>query len=205
LLSCAESPYPAAVVQRAEGKVSVDGHTYRLSQPFVVLATMNPVERFGSFELPESQLDRFMLSVSLGYPARSYEMEILVRDLEHLDAEQLTPVTDPESLRKLQDQVQEVKVDGSVMEYLLDLIAATREHPEIRLGLSSRGGLHLKHAMQALALLEGRDYAVPEDLRRMFVPVARHRVLLSAGAQGRGPERRLTVLAQILKSVEGPV
>ncbi|MCA1962203.1 MAG: MoxR family ATPase [Desulfomonile sp.] len=195
----------ALLESMAEGKVSVDGHTYRLSQPFIVLATMNPVERFGSFELPESQLDRFMLSVSLGYPARSHEMEILERDLEHLDAERLTPVTDPESLRKLQDRVQEVRVDSSMMEYLLDLVAATREHPEIRLGLSSRGGLHLKHAMQALALLEGRDYAVPEDLRRMFVPVARHRILLSAGAQGRGPERRLAVLTQILKSVEGPV
>lgn len=194
----------ALLESMAEGKVSVDGCTYRLAQPFFVLATMNPVERFGSFELPESQLDRFMLSVSLGYPERAHELEILRRDLEHIHAEELEPVTDPETLRKLQTHVQQVKVDGSVMEYLLDLVAATREHPEIRLGLSSRGGLHLKRAMQALALLEGRDYVVPGDLRRIFLPVARHRVLLSAAAHGRGLERRRSVLTQILRSVDGP-
>lgn len=195
----------ALLESMAEGKVSVDGCTYELTQPFVVLATMNPVERFGSFELPESQLDRFMLSVSLGYPERVHELEILRRDVEHVNAEQLEPVTDPGSLRRLQEQVQEVEVEDSVMEYLLDLIGATREHPEIRLGLSSRAGLHLKHAAQAVALLEGREYVVPGDVRRMFVPVARHRVLLSAAVQGRGLERRRSVLGQILRSVEGPV
>ncbi|MEW6112965.1 MAG: AAA family ATPase, partial [Thermodesulfobacteriota bacterium] len=125
----------------AEGKVSVDGRTYDLADPFLVLATMNPVERFGSFQLPESQLDRFMVSISLGYPDRDHEREILARDLEHVDAERLEPITNAETIRQLQHNVRQIRVESSMMEYLLDLIKATRDHPEIRLGISSRGGL----------------------------------------------------------------
>ncbi len=141
----------------AEGKVSVDGATYTLSHPFFVLATMNPVERFGSFELPESQLDRFMLSISLGYPDRDHERQILVRDMRHVDAEELQPVTDVESIRMLQHKVRDVKIKESIMDYLLDLVTATRENQHIKLGLSSRGGLHLKRAMQANALMDDRN------------------------------------------------
>ena len=112
----------------AEGKVSIDGTTYNLASPFFVLATMNPVERFGSFELPESQLDRFMMSISLGYPDRGHEREIFMRDIEHIHAEQLQPVTDPQTIRKLQEKVREVRVESSIMEYLLDLVRATREN-----------------------------------------------------------------------------
>jgi len=190
----------------AEGKVSVDGVTRELANPFFVLATMNPVERFGSFELPESQLDRFMISVSLGYPDRSHEMEIMKRDIEHADVEDLEPVADRETMEKLQREVREVRVEAGVMEYLLDLVTATRESPEIRLGLSSRGGLHLKRAMQALALVEGRDYVIPSDLRRVFLPVTLHRVLLS-GVFGPGGhiEQKRNLLESILGSVKGPV
>jgi MoxR-like ATPase len=190
----------------AEGKVSVDGVTYRLSEPFFVLSTMNPVERFGSFDLPESQLDRFMMSISLGYPGRGHEREILVRDIEHYQAEELEPVTDRKEIRKAQQEVREVLVETSMMEYLLDLVSATRENPEIRLGLSSRAALHLKRSMQALALLDGRDYVVPEDLRRVFVPVAIHRVLVAGGdTDRRGRDKKRKLLWQILYSVEPPV
>ncbi len=113
----------------AEGKVSVDGTGYVLSQPFFVLATMNPVERFGSFDLPESQLDRFMMSVSLGYPDRDYEREIFEQDMEHVRAERLQPVTDGRSITAIQEKVREVKISHEVMEYLLDLVRATRENP----------------------------------------------------------------------------
>lgn len=190
----------------AEGKVSVDGITHHLSRPFVVMATMNPVERFGSFDLPESQLDRFLISISLGYPDRAHELEIYSRDMDYIHAEQLSPVTDAESIRKLQDKVREIRVDPSIMEYLLDLVHATRDNPAIRLGISSRGGLHLKHSMQALALIEGRDYVIPADLRRVFLPVSNHRILLASSAgDGHGRDRKIEILNHILHSVEGPL
>lgn len=196
----------ALIEAMAEGKVSLDGTTYELAKPFFVLATMNPIERFGSFELPESQLDRFMISISLGYPDRSHELEILHRDLEHSHAEELQPITDPKTIRALQEEVRGIRVDTGVMEYLLDLVAATRESPEVSLGLSSRGALHLKRAMQAMALLGGRDYVIPEDLRRVFIPVSVHRIFLSGSSlHAAGSDEKRRVLDEILGSVEGPV
>lgn len=188
----------------AEGKVSVDGTGYQLSRPFFVLATMNPVERFGSFELPESQLDRFMMSVSIGYPDREHEREIFSEDMEHVRAEQLEPVTDALEISGLLDMVREVHISPEIMEYLLDLVRATREDSSLRLGLSPRGGLHLKRAMQACALLEGRDYAVPSDLRTVFLPVALHRVVPASGAD-RHRDRRKELLSGILRKVDAPV
>lgn len=190
----------------AEGKVSVDGITYNLARPFFVIATMNPVERFGSFDLPESQLDRFLISVSLGYPDRDHEREIYAKDVEYVQAEELHPVATVEIIRKLQDMVREVRVESSVMEYLLDLVRSTREDPAIRLGISSRGGLHLKHAMQALALMEGRDFVIPADLRRIFLPVTLHRVVLAGGSlDGSARDRKQEILTRHLHAVGGPV
>jgi MoxR-like ATPase len=190
----------------AEGKVSVDGVTHRLSEPFFVLATMNPVERFGSFELPESQLDRFLVSTSLGYPDRDHEMVIYEKDIEYARAEEIEPVADPDVITRLQEHVRSVKVETSIMEYLLDLVRATRDTSSIRLGVSSRGGLHLKRAMQAYALLEGRDFVIPSDLRRVFLPVTVHRILLSSGSpDGSARERKEEILRHILQSVAGPV
>lgn len=190
----------------AESKVSVDGTTYSLARPFFVLATMNPVERYGSFDLPESQLDRFMMSISLGYPDRSHEREIFVKDLEHIDAERLEPVTELSEIVRLQELVREVRIEASVMEYLLDLVRATREHPVIRLGLSSRGGLHLKRAMQAMAVMDGRDFVQPGDLRKIFLPVASHRILLAGGStDGRRRDRKKEILQEILQSEATPV
>ncbi len=196
----------ALLESMAEGKVSVDGVTYDLPQPFFVLATMNPVERYGSFELPESQLDRFMTSVSLGYPERDHEREILARDLEHTDAMELEPVTTPDRIREWRTRVRAVTLEDSVMEYLVDLVRATREHPEIRLGLSSRAGLHLKRAAQARAFLLGQDYVVPGDLRAVFLAVSIHRVVASgpAGTAGAAEHKR-ELLDKLLRSVEGPV
>jgi len=190
----------------AEGKVSVDGVTHRLSEPFFVLATMNPVERFGSFELPESQLDRFLVSTSLGYPDREHEMEIYEKDMEYVRAEEIEPVADPAVITRLQEHVRAVKVETSIMEYLLDLVRATRDTPSIRLGVSSRGGLHLKRAMQAQALLEGRDFVIPSDLRSVFLPVTVHRILLSSGSpDGNARQRKEEILRHILQSVAGPI
>jgi MoxR-like ATPase len=189
----------------AEGKVSIDGITRKLPLSFFVLATMNPVERFGSFDLPESQLDRFMLTVTLGYPDRNHEREILERDIEHDFAERIEAVTDPEGLRVLQERVREVHIDTSVMDYILDIVHATRFHPQIKLGLSSRGALHLKRAMQALALMEDRDYVIPSDLRRIFVSVALHRVLVMGPVEGSAREMKKSILNDVLQSVDGPI
>jgi MoxR-like ATPase len=190
----------------AEGKVSVDGMGYALSQPFFVLATMNPVERFGSFDLPESQLDRFMMSISLGYPDRDYEREIFEQDMEHVRAERLQPVTDGRSIAAIQDKVREVKISGEVMEYLLDLVRATRENRALRMGLSSRGGLHLKRAMQATAIMLGRDYVVPSDLRSVFIPVGVHRIIPASGAgDSQTRQRRQDILNRVLQTVDAPV
>jgi MoxR-like ATPase len=190
----------------AEGQVSVDGSTYALSKPFLVLATMNPIERFGSFDLPESQLDRFMISISLGYPDRDQEREVLLKDVEHFHADQLKPVTDASTIKALQDKAREVKIDTSIMEYLLNLVRSTREHPAIRLGVSSRGGLHLRRAMQSLALLEGRNYVIPSDLREVFLPLTSHRILLASGAtDGQARERKKEILRQILGSIVVPI
>jgi MoxR-like ATPase len=190
----------------AEGKVSVDGTGYQLPKPFFVLATMNPVERFGSFELPESQLDRFMMSISLGYPDRDHEREIFAQDMEHVRAETLQPVTNVKSITLLQDKVRDVAIPSEVMEYLLDLVRATRESNAIKLGLSSRGGLHLKRAMQATALMQGRDFVVPADLRDVFLPVSLHRTIPAAGGtESEGRRRTREALAKILQSVQAPV
>ncbi len=189
----------------AEGRVSIDGDTYDLASPFMVMATMNPVERFGSFELPESQLDRFMISISLGYPERSFEREILARDMQHTDAETLRPVTDARTIASLQERVRDVRIDPSIMDYLLDVITATREHPDIKLGLSSRAGLHLKRVMQAKALLEGRDFTIPEDLRSVFIPVTNHRLFVrTAAGDGRVAEVKRQAIEHILRSVRAP-
>jgi MoxR-like ATPase len=190
----------------AESKVSVDGVTYDLPRPFFVMATMNPVERFGSFELPESQSDRFMLSISLGYPDREHERSVFMRDMRHSDADELPPVADAETLKALQDQVRKVKIDPALMDYLLDLVTATREHPEIRLGFSSRAGLHLKRAMQAHALLANRDYAVPEDVRRVFAAVGTHRIMPAGSVtDGGSRERKQDILRRVMEAVPGPV
>lgn len=190
----------------AEGRVSVDSMEYKLARPFFVLATMNPVERFGSFDLPESQLDRFMMSISLGYPDRDYEREIFAQDMEHVRAEQLQPVTKGSVIGTIQDLVRDVKISHEIMEYLLDLVRATREDSAVRLGLSSRGGLHLKRAMQATAIMQGRDYAVPADLRSVFVPVAVHRIIPASGAgDSQARQRKKDILNRILQTVDAPM
>jgi MoxR-like ATPase len=190
----------------AEGKVSLDGVTRKLAQPFFVISTMNPVERFGSFELPESQLDRFMMSFGLGYPDRAHEREILDRDLDHADAENLPPVTDAAEILAAQESVRRVRVANDVMDYILDVAEMTRNHPEVRLGMSSRAVLHLKRAMQARAFLDGRDFVIPEDLRALFVPVALHRLPLSGPSlDGKDANRKTVILTDILRSVDAPV
>jgi MoxR-like ATPase len=162
-----------------EAQVSLDHSTFPLPRPFMVLATQNPLEYEGTHPLPESQLDRFLLRIRIGYPAASDEKAIL-RGGGAAPAESLVPVLTSAELLELQEQVEKVRADDSVLDYLMALVAATRSAPLLRLGVSPRGALALLRAARARALTDGRDFLVPDDLKTLAVPALAHRVLLKS-------------------------
>ena len=162
-----------------EAQVSLDHSTYPLPKPFMVLATQNPLEYEGTHALPESQLDRFLLRIRIGYPASADEKAIL-RGGGAAAPESLAPVLDAADVLELQDQLERVRVEESVLDYLMTLVAATRASPLLRLGVSPRGSLALLRAARARALADGRDFLVPDDLKMLAVPALAHRVLLRA-------------------------
>ena len=165
-----------------EAQVSLDHSTYPLPRPFMVLATQNPLEYEGTHALPESQLDRFMLRIGIGYPSVGDELAIL-RGGGAAAPESLTPVLEAAEVLRLQDEVDAVRAEDSVLGYLLALVTATRAAPALRLGVSPRGSLALLRAARARALADGRDFIVPDDLKALAVPALAHRVLLR-GAPG---------------------
>ena len=171
-----------------DGQVSVEGKTYTLEPPFLVLATQNPYEFEGTYVLPESQLDRFMMRLRMGYPDRSEERSILTSHRGGEPVEALRPVLTAEQVLQLQHAVRAVRVDDSVSDYLLDLVHASRECEDLHVGVSTRGALTLYRAAQSLAFVEGRDYVVPDDIKTLAVPVLAHRVVgksfLQAGEFG---------------------
>lgn len=160
-----------------ERQVTLDGVTHRLPEPFTVLATQNPIEFEGTFPLPESQLDRFMISVQLGYPDRAHEMAMISLQEQSHPIDDLKPVATPEDLLALRRQKAGVYVDSLIRQYILNLVEATRAHPELRLGASPRATLALFHMAQAWALLEDRDYAIPDDVKAVAPAALRHRLL----------------------------
>jgi MoxR-like ATPase len=169
-----------------ERQVSIDGTTHRLTAPFMVIATQNPVEHEGTYPLPESQLDRFMMRLSMGYPERASELEILERHGSHSPLDELEPVSDAEQVRILIAKAREVHVAPSLKRYIVDLTEATRDHPDIFLGASPRASLFLLRATRSLAASRGRDYVVPDDIKDLAAPVLTHRLLLAPEAQMRG-------------------
>ena len=166
----------------SERQVTVERRRYLLPEPFVVLATQNPLEFHGTFPLPESQLDRFLMSLSLGYPPRLDERELLLSGGVEDLLQHLQPVVSQPELLELQARVQRVRVAEKLADYMLALAEATRHGSEFLLGVSTRGAQSLFRAVQALALAEGRNYAVPDDVQRLAVPVLAHRVVLKRGA-----------------------
>lgn len=168
----------------SERQVTVDGHTRPLGPPFLVLATQNPYEFEGTYPLPESQLDRFMLRLGVGYPSREAERAILTQHRAGEPVESLQPALGPADVIALQTHTRSVRVEPPVAEYVLELIAATRSHPEIRLGASTRAAISLYRAAQAHALLDGRDYTTPDDVKLLAEPVLAHRLLTKAWDQG---------------------
>ena len=159
-----------------EYQVSLDHHTYPLPRPFMVLATQNPLEYQGTHPLPESQLDRFLLKIRIGYPGRNDEKEIL-RGVGATALEQLEPVLTAEEVTDLQAAAEKVRVEESLLDYVMAIVEATRRSPLLALGVSPRGALALLRAAQARALVDGREYVIPDDIKRMAVPALAHRVM----------------------------
>jgi len=179
----------------AEGQVTVDGRSHPLPRPFFVVATQNPLDLAGTFPLPDSQLDRFMLRLSLGYPDAEAERALLHGDDRHDRVAQLQPQLDGPALQALNRQAQSVTASRALLDYLQALLAASRRHADIRVGLSPRAGLALLAAARAWALLDGRSHVIPEDLQALFVPLAAHRLVPARGATGDTLAR--TLLAEV--------
>jgi MoxR-like ATPase len=172
----------------SDRQVSMDGQTHKLPQPFMVIATQNPYEFEGTYPLPESQLDRFLLCTKVGYPNRNDELQVLNSHRGGEPVEELKPVLDCQQVLGLQQAVRSVTVEPVLQQYLLDIAEATRQSTELHVGVSTRGMLSLYRACQALALVEGRTYVIPDDLKRLATPVMAHRVItkgyLHSGQRG---------------------
>lgn len=166
-----------------EFQVTVDGKTYKLPRPFMVLATQNPIESFGTYPLPEAQMDRFFLKLSIGYPDKNEEKLIIDRFGSENPLDRLEPVTTTQELIELKDQVKKVRMEECLKEYIINIIAATRSDKNVVLGCSPRGSLNLYKASKAWAFIMGRDYVLPDDIQKMAVPVLAHRIILSQGAK----------------------
>jgi MoxR-like ATPase len=191
----------------AEHHVTVEGVTHALPQPFMVMATQNPIEHHGTYPLPESQLDRFMLRLRIGYPGAVDEKQML-RDREHAEPlDDVEPVMSGEEVLELQQSVGDVTVDDAIVDYLMRIVAATRNSEMLDLGVSPRGTLALFRAAQALALIEERAYCIPDDIKRLVIPVFAHRLTVSSrySSAMRRSEEAEAVLNEILKTVSVPL
>ncbi|MCM2676944.1 AAA family ATPase [Alkalicoccobacillus plakortidis] len=187
-----------------EGNVTIDGETHRLEQPFFVMATQNPIEYAGTFPLPEAQLDRFLLKIKLGYPDLDDELEILNRLENKHPIEQIKAVLDTSELLTLRDQAAAIFADQNIKNYLIQIVHETRKSELIDLGVSPRGSIALMKAAKALALVAGREYVLPDDIKRLAGPVLAHRLTLSTQARMSNVSAD-EVIQQILNSVEIPV
>ena len=188
-----------------EGQVSVDGATYAMPEPFIVLATQNPVDFVGTYPLPEAQLDRFFMRVSIGYPTAEEETDILERYTSgKKPMEELRPICTSSDILRLQQEVEGVYASREVRAYISAIAAASRKSAALQLGVSTRAAISLLRASQARALLEGRDYVAPEDVQRMAEPVLAHRLVLSAEARMRNMTAE-RVLAGVMQGVQVPV
>ena len=190
-----------------ERQVSIDNETRMLPEPFVVIATQNPQDFHGTYPLPESQLDRFMVRLHIGYPSGDDERAILKGRQAEAPVTEVAPVTTAESLLAMQRLVYEVRVDDLVLDYLMAIVEESRRSPQLELGVSTRGALSLQQAVRARALLNGRDYALPDDVKALAVPVLAHRVQVAGGADGllRAHEEAEQIVAELLEQVPVPV
>lgn len=187
-----------------EGQFTVDGTTYKLPKPFMVMATQNPIDYLGTYPLPEAQMDRFLLKISLGYPQSNEETYILSQYLKQNPLDSITPVIDIAEILDLQQQVKSVYIDNTLLNYVVEIINLTRKNENILLGASPRGSLALCKAAQALALMKGRDYVLPEDIKRMIIPTLSHRIILKQEAKLK-KKNVIEILSSIINSVFVPL
>ncbi len=188
----------------SEGQVSVEGKTHPLAEPFFVLATQNPYEFEGTYPLPENQLDRFMMCVEIGYPTREVERNVLTNHRDGEPVDKLKPVLSADQLRHLQRTARMIRVDDAINDYMLDLIHTTRGHEQLQLGVSTRGAITLYRAAQGLALVEGRNYVIPDDIKRLAVPVLAHRIVVKGVLHEGRRDRAKMVINQILAKTRVP-
>jgi MoxR-like ATPase len=187
----------------SEERVTVDGTRHPLPTPFIVLATQNPIEYHGTYPLPEAQMDRFMLQISMGYLSPDKEQNLIMNRTSEDPVETISAVLPLESLRKLRHAVDHIHIEASVSEYILAIVQATRRHPQLRLGVSTRGTLLYSRIVRARAMMGQRDYVIPEDVKSLAVPVLSHRVLLDVKSQYEGTSRD-GIIAEILNTVKVP-
>ena len=186
-----------------ERQVTVEGITHYVPNPFMVMATQNPIEYEGTFPLPEAQLDRFFVRIKLGYPTLDEEIAIIEGQQQAHPIETLQAVTSAEEILELQKATREIYVDDLIKRYIVNIVETTRDHDDISLGASPRGSISLFRGAQALALIRGRDYALPDDVKVLAVPVISHRLIVSAAARMRGVNAS-DVMASIVESVAVP-
>ncbi len=187
-----------------EAQVSTDGQTYPLGPPFMVLATQNPYEFEGTYFLPENQLDRFMLRIRIGYPDRDTEREILLTQPARTRLAEIKPFLSASEVVELQEKVLSVRVDGAIIEYILSIAEATRRSEELSIGLSPRGSLALTQAARASAMLDGRDYAVPDDVKSLATVVCAHRLMTGTFAHDGSTNATEAIFERILETIPSP-
>ena len=186
-----------------ERQVTVEGITHQVPRPFMVMATENPIEYEGTFPLPEAQLDRFLLMITLGYPTAEQEMTIVENQRLDHPIESLQGVTTADEIIELQEAAKEIYVDDLIKQYAVAITRATRDHPDISLGCSPRGSLALFRGGQAMALIRGRDFVLPDDLQELAIPMISHRIIVSAAARMRGLQGR-DVISSLLDQIPVP-
>jgi len=186
-----------------ENQVTIDGTTYPLPEPFIVLATQNPVEHTGTYPLPEAQLDRFFMKLSLGYPSHAEEVDVLKRNMRGRPIDELTPVASAEDILALRKQRLEIVCADAVLDYIVQIAEATRKDERISLGISPRGCIALTEAAMANAMFSGRDYTLPDDVQKLAPEVLAHRLVLDrrAGIRGEDPRR---ILASLIREIKVP-
>src|SRR5437879_8634046 len=190
-----------------EAQVTVDAHTHALPQPFMVLATQNPIEHHGTYPLPESQMDRFLIRIRMGYPSRETEKEILRSHVDANSGASVRPVMEAGDVLAMQQAAQGVRVDDSLLDYALEIVEKTRQNERLILGVSPRGSLMLQRAAQARAFIEGRDFCLPDDFKQMVLPVFAHRVVVNAryATTRKQTAQDKAILAEIIEATPEPL
>jgi MoxR-like ATPase len=190
-----------------ESQITVDNHTHPLPKPFLVLATQNPIEHHGTYPLPESQLDRFLMRIRMGYPDRESEKNILRNNAGPAPVESIAPMMDATDVLAMQEAVSHIKVEESLLDYALEIVERTRQTEQLSLGVSPRGAVMLHRAAQARAFLEGRGYCLPDDFKHLIVPVFSHRVVVSSRyvSTQKKSEQAEAILREILETTRVPL